>query len=78
MDHNTIDPNVRLSYILKNNEWVKVNGMDIKEGMTFKMYEPDGITPVLDYNGKAGVFIASSDSYMDDCGIIHTHGYPVE
>jgi len=71
MDHNTVDPNVRIAYILQNGEWVRVNGMDIKKGMVFKLYEPDGVTPVLHYDG-GDIVIALADSYMNDNGVITT------
>lgn len=67
---NMDDKNLRKSKVLINNEWVDINPMDIKTGMRFKMFEPDG-TPVL-FNGEE-VFIATSDSFLRKDGIIQTN-----
>lgn len=70
MEHSSLDPNERKAYVLENGEWVKVKGMDIKRGMSFKLFDPDG-TPV----GEKEYYIASADSYLTRDGIICTPCY---
>lgn len=70
MDDNSLNPNVRTAYVLENGEWVKVKGMDIKKGMSFKLFDPDG-TPV----GEKEYYVASADSFLTRDGIICTTCY---
>lgn len=61
--------NQRKSKVLQNDEWIEIDGMDIKKGMIFKLFEPDG-TPVI--IGNYDIFVAISDSYKNKEDVIVT------
>jgi hypothetical protein len=67
---NFVDKNSRTSKILIGGKWIDINGIDIKKGMVFKLFESDG-TPV----GDKDSYIASADSYLTRDGIICTPCY---
>ena len=56
------DINTRYSQIFIDGEWRTVPNLAVKEGMRFRMFEPEG-TLVLDG-------IAETDAVMDSAGII--------
>ena len=47
------------------NEWESINPIDIKDGMTFRMYEKDGY-PVT-YKGEY-YWVADGDAFYNDDG----------
>ena len=49
---------------LKDNIWHRAEFMDLKKGMTFRIFNPSG-TPA--YEGKS--YIATSDAYINKCDI---------
>lgn len=51
----------------KQNVWTETKMKDLKPGMIFKMYEPDG-TPTIDKDG-CSVWMAESDPYVTGNGI---------
>lgn len=61
--------NTRKAKILIDDKWKDIEGIEIKKGMVFQMFEKDG-TPVL-WEGH-GTFIATEDSFIRNDGIIVT------
>lgn len=59
--------NVRTSEVFINNQWKKINPIDIKKGMTFRMFEPDG-TPVM--WEWLSFWEASGDAYYNEDEIV--------
>lgn len=60
--------NVRKAQILFRKKWKDVNGIDIKKGMLFRLFEPDG----TQVGGEGKTYIASADSFLREDGIICT------
>lgn len=61
--------NVRIAKVRNDNkEWIETNPLDLKEGMIFRMFEPDG-SPVSGINADI-IFTAMSDAYVDKNGVI--------
>ena len=60
--------NVRTAEILINDEWQPINPVEVRRGMTFRLFEPDK-TPVLGI-GNSTSWIAINDAYYNDDGII--------
>lgn len=61
--------NTRYAIILdENGKEKKVEGIDIKKGMLFRMFESDG-TPVRSGIDECYNFIASKDAYSNEDGI---------
>lgn len=65
---NTQDPNVRHVelYYSSTNTWKSVHPSEVKKGMYFRMFEPNG--DVVLYKGK-DIFLATKDSYIRDDGV---------
>jgi len=55
--------------ILISGEWVDAKHIDVKRGMTFRLFEVDG-TPVVCQNKI--IFIAARDTYLNEDGIAVT------
>ena len=70
MDSEKKDPNVRRAQILVEGTWTDVKPLEIKKGMTFRLFEPDG-TPVFRPDGQRE-FIASKDTYLREDGVAVT------
>ena len=64
--------NVRKVQIFVHKEWRDIPPLGIKQGMVFRLFEPDG-TPVSD--GTQTDFVATKDSYLNKDGIVITFGY---
>jgi hypothetical protein len=60
--------NTRTAQVLINNEWVDINPIEIKKGMTFRMFESDGVQVVG--VGYTTDFVAESDAYYMENGVI--------
>lgn len=60
--------NTRACEVFVNDEWVKINPIDIKQGMKFKMFELDG-TPIVGLNNQTE-FVALDDASYDEDGVI--------
>lgn len=58
--------NIRTSEVYINNQWQSINPIDIKEGMRFRMFEPDG-EPV---GWEGASWEASENAYYNEDGII--------
>jgi len=61
------DKNTRMSEILVDGEWQSISPIDIKKGMTFRMFEEDG-TPVTWKDISS--WVALSDAYYMENGVI--------
>jgi hypothetical protein len=59
--------NVRKAQIFQNEEWMDIPPLGIKQGMVFRLFEPDG-TPVFD--GSQNHFVATHNSYLNRDGLI--------
>ena len=59
--------NVRKAQIFSHEEWIDIPPLGIKQGMIFRLFEPDGM-PVSDENQT--YFVAAKDSYLNRDGII--------
>jgi hypothetical protein len=59
--------NVRKAQIFVHDEWRDIPPLGIKQGMVFRLFEPDG-TPVSD--GTRTHFVATRDSYLNRSGIV--------
>jgi len=63
-----IDKNTRTSEILINDQWKFISPIEIKEGMIFRMFEPDG-EPFVGL-GDTYSWVATSDAYCMEDGVI--------
>lgn len=59
--------NTRISEILVDGEWQNINPIDIKQGMTFRMFEEDGTPVTWEWISS---WTATSDAYYNEDGII--------
>jgi hypothetical protein len=59
--------NVRKAQIFMRDEWRDIPPLGIKQGMVFRLFEPDG-TPVSD--GTQTDFVATKDSYLNRDGSV--------
>ena len=64
--------NTRTAEVMVDGEWIRINPINIKKGMGFRMFEEDG-TPVIT-NG-INSFIASGDAYINKHGVICINTY---
>lgn len=60
--------NVRKAQVLFRNKWKDVDGKDIKKGMLFRLFEPDG----SQVGGEGVCYIASGDSFLREDGVLCT------
>jgi len=62
---------ITTKYFNKNHRWQNINPIDLKMGMIFKMFEPDGslITRIGDEKSSS-IFKTFSDAYYNKDGII--------
>jgi hypothetical protein len=60
--------NTRTAQVLINGGWQDIEPIDIKEGMTIRMFEPDE-KPVLGVDGSTE-FVAKSEVYYLSYGVI--------
>lgn len=65
--------NTRTAEILVNGDWVKIDPINIKKGMRFRMFEDDG-TLITDENGLFS-YVASSDAYINRHNTICVNTY---
>lgn len=60
---------MRYSEIYLEGAWTKEKDLSkLKKGMVFRLFEEDG-SPLLGFYDKSAVFIAKSDSYVNEEGI---------
>ena len=59
--------NVRKAQIFVHDEWRNIPPLGIKQGMVYRLFEPDG-TPVSNENQTH--FVAAKDSYLNRDGIV--------
>lgn len=60
--------NTRTSEVLSGGDWIKINPINIKKDMTFRMFEDTG-EPILGLNDTTS-WIATSDAYYNEGGVV--------
>lgn len=64
-----MNENVRTAKVFQNEQWEDIDPINLKSGMVFKMFEPNG-SPVFNSATGLDILIATGNPYLNDEGIV--------